>query len=93
MLFGRALNVCLAGVVLLAGCSAPTAAGVHEVSVHEFVFGAFGGRGLDLRDVCVSSAPQSFELRRSALDYVLSVVSIGMYVPHRVRVRCEARTR
>ena len=91
MLVGRALNVCIACTLFVAGCAARNATGVHEVSVHQFVFGAFGGRALDLRDVCVGSAAQSFELRRSFSDYVVSVLSLGMYVPHQVRVRCEER--
>ncbi|HET9931520.1 MAG TPA: hypothetical protein VFQ35_12560 [Polyangiaceae bacterium] len=91
MLFGRALKVCFACVAFVGGCAAPNATGVREVSVHEFVFGAFGGRSLDLRNVCNERPARGFELRRSALDYVLSVVSIGMYVPHRIRVECEER--
>ncbi|MFZ5894077.1 MAG: hypothetical protein ACOY0T_23655 [Myxococcota bacterium] len=88
--FGRALCVGLVSASSLLGCASARSAGTHEFEVHQYVFGAFGGRALDLRDICENGARTSFVIRRSAGDYLVSVLSVGLYVPHRVHVRCEA---
>jgi hypothetical protein len=83
----RALWSCLALGALSAGCAARPA-GVHEVAVHQYVFGAFGGRAVDVRDVCGNQAVARLAIRRAALDYVLSIATVGIYLPHRVEVQC-----
>jgi hypothetical protein len=53
------------------------------------LFGVFGGSSLDARDVCPSGEISEFEIRRSAPEYVVSIVSLGLYLPHQVRIRCR----
>ena len=74
--------------MLATSCASARASGTHEVAVNEFVFGAFGGGAFDVRDACGERGVQSIELRRAGVDYLLSLATLGMYVPHRVRVRC-----
>lgn len=58
--------------------------------MHEYLFGAFGGAALDMRDLCPKGDVSEFEIRRSASAYVVSVLTLGVYLPHQVRVRCRA---
>jgi hypothetical protein len=74
-----------------AGCTERVAPGTHEVSVHEYLFGAFGGGALDARDLCPSGSVEAFEIRRNAGAYFASIASLGLYLPHQVRVRCSQR--
>ncbi|HWA71163.1 MAG TPA: hypothetical protein VG937_02455 [Polyangiaceae bacterium] len=86
------LAVALSVGALATGCAQRLAPGVREVSVHEYLFGAFGGGALDARDLCPSGSVESFEIRRSAGAYLASIASLGLYLPHQVRVRCAARS-
>jgi hypothetical protein len=71
------------------GCAQRVAPSTREVSVHEYLFGAFGGAALDARDLCPGGDVSAFEIRRSASAYLVSVLSLGLYLPHQVRVRCR----
>jgi hypothetical protein len=64
--------------------------GVREISVQEYMFGAFGGATIDVRDVCPSGNVREVSLQRSTGDYVASVVTLGLYLPHEVRIACGA---
>lgn len=75
---------------LSSGCAQRVAPPTREFSVHEYLFGAFGGATLDARDVCPSGEISEFEVRRDAGAYVASILSLGLYLPHRVRIRCRA---
>jgi hypothetical protein len=87
----KALTLCF-GLALVTACASARPSGAHEVRVGNYVFGAFGGRGIDVRDLCGSQPARTIEVHREAIDYVVSVVTIGMYLPHRVRVRCAETT-
>jgi hypothetical protein len=76
-------------LVLSSGCAQRVAPSVREISVHEYLFGAFGGGALDARDVCPAGAISDFEIRRNAAAYLASIVSLGIYLPHQVRIRCR----
>lgn len=82
--FGSALALGLGS-----GCAQRVAPSTREISVHEYLFGAFGGSALDARDVCPSGEISEFEIRRNASAYVVSIVSLGLYLPHQVRIRCR----
>ena len=70
-------------------CAQRSAPGMREVSVHEYLFGAVGGSQIDARDLCPSRELTEFEIRRDAAAYFASIASLGLYLPHRVRVRCK----
>ncbi|MGC4091355.1 MAG: hypothetical protein QM756_26445 [Polyangiaceae bacterium] len=90
-MFGRLRLTLLAATLLTSAGCASNRAGTHEVNVHEFVFGAFGGRALDVRDVCGDRPTTSLATRRSGLDYLFSVLSLGLYLPHRIQLRCAEK--
>lgn len=71
------------------GCAQRVAPSTREISVHEYLFGVFGGSALDARDVCPSGEISEFEIRRSASAYAVSILTLGLYLPHQVRVRCR----
>ncbi len=84
----------LAGAALLAGCASRTVAPtVRELTVREYLFGAFGGAAVDIRDLCPSGGAQRLSIERHAGDYMASVLSFGLYLPHRLRVRCAPAER
>jgi hypothetical protein len=87
----RLSSFCASALVLGlgSGCAQRIAPPLREISVHEYLFGAFGGSALDVRDICPSGEASDFEIRRSASAYALSIVSLGLYLPHQVRVRCR----
>lgn len=58
--------------------------------MHEYLFGAFGGAAFDLRDLCPGGEVSEFEIRRNASAYLVSIVSLGVYLPHQVRIRCRS---
>jgi hypothetical protein len=70
-------------------CGAPAvAAHEREILVRTWVFGAFGSRSVDVRDLCGADRARRVEFARRFPDYVAGVVTLGMYVPHRIRVEC-----
>jgi hypothetical protein len=80
-------------LALSSGCAQRVAPPAREFSVHEYLFGAFGGATLDARDVCPSGEISEFEIRRDAAAYIVSIASLGLYLPHRVRIRCRVSGR
>jgi hypothetical protein len=58
------------------------------VLVRSWVFGAFGSRSVDVRDLCGKADAERVEFERRFSDYLVGVVTLGMYVPHRIRVEC-----
>jgi hypothetical protein len=77
--------------LLLSGCATIPEAG--RARVHHFVFGLAGGAELDVRDLCPSGKTATIEVYRSFSAYVASILSLGMYVPYDVRLRCVPRAR
>jgi hypothetical protein len=76
-------------LALASACAQRATPPIREISVHEYLFGAFGGRALDARDVCPSGVISDFEIRRDASAYLASIASLGIYLPHEVRIRCR----
>ena len=77
--------------LLAAGCTTVPEAG--RVRVHHFFLGLAGGTAVDVREVCPSGKASSVEVYRSVSSYVASIVSLGVYFPHDVRMRCVPRAR
>jgi hypothetical protein len=84
-------RITLLSALLMAGCATVPEAG--RVRVHHFVFGLAGGTEVDARDVCPSGKVTSVEVYRSFSAYVASIVTLGLYVPYDVRMRCVPRAR
>lgn len=87
----RLLCVHALTAVLLLGCAGARDRGVREVSVHRFVFGAVGGGSVDVRDLCPSARARRIEVTRRLWAYAASLGTLGLYLPHQVRVTCETR--
>lgn len=85
---GRRLACAALGVVT-AACTPPAGLHEREFAVHRYLYGTVGSAGLDVRDVCTSGRASQVRVTRRAADYLLSVATLGIYVPHRVVVRCR----
>lgn len=72
-----------------AGCVSVPEPG--RVRVHHFFYGLAGGTGVDVRDVCPSGRASSVEVYRSFSSYVASIMTLGVYFPHDLRLRCVPR--
>jgi hypothetical protein len=83
----RATLPCLALGVMLAGCAAQRPS-VRSVWLPAYVFGAFGGGDLDVRDYCPSGSAEELSVGSSWATLGVSVATIGIYTPREVRLRC-----
>ena len=59
-----------------------------KLQQHFFLFGLIGESTIDLRKEC-STGIASFGDRATPLDWVFSVLSIGLYTPRTVMVECQ----
>jgi len=84
-------SVCVLLGALALGCAGARERGVREVSVHRFAFGALGGGSVDVRDVCPSGQARRIEVTRRLWAYAASLGTLGLYLPHQVRVTCRER--
>jgi hypothetical protein len=86
----------LAGLLLASGaaaCSARSAGkAAHETTVHRYVFGLFGGKAVDVRDVCASGDARHIRVRRPFWVHAASAATLGLYLPHRLRIECQEPT-
>ncbi|HKY37613.1 MAG TPA: hypothetical protein VJN18_16840 [Polyangiaceae bacterium] len=83
----RATLPCLALGVMLTGCAAHRS-NVRNVWLPAYVFGAFGGGDLDVRDHCASGVADELSVGSSWATLGVSVATIGIYTPREVRLRC-----
>ena len=86
----RATLSCLALGVLLAGCAAQRQS-VRSVWVPAYVFGAFGGGDVDVRDYCASGSADEVWIGSSWATLGVSVATLGIYTPREVRLRCASK--
>jgi hypothetical protein len=86
----RATLPCLALGVTLAGCAAQRP-NVRSVWLPAYVFGAFGGGDLDVRDHCASGNADELSVGSSWATLGVSVATIGIYTPREVRLRCAPK--
>ena len=57
--------------------------------VNGFGFGLFGSRSIDVRDVCQSGVARRVAVEQTPTTTVLTLVSLGVYTPRQVRIRCQ----
>jgi hypothetical protein len=73
----------------LASCAAQRA-DVRTVWLPAYAFGALGGGDLDVRDLCAAGAADELSVGSTWATLGVSVVTLGVYTPREVRVRCAA---
>ena len=81
----------LFAALLLASCAAAPGPGVRELSVHRYAFGLFGGREIDVRDLCGARELERVEVTRRFGAWAASIGTFGVYLPHQVRISCRER--
>jgi hypothetical protein len=86
----RATLPCLVLGVMLVGCAAQGSS-VRSVWLPAYVFGAFGGGDLDVRDYCASGTADELSVGSSWATLGVSIASIGIYTPREVRLRCAPK--
>lgn len=57
---------------------------------HHFLWGLAGSADVDLRDVCGELPVREVQTRGDVLTGGVTVISLGLYAPRRVRVVCAA---
>lgn len=65
---------------------------MHETTVHRYVFGLFGGKAVDVRDLCASGRAREIRVRRPFWAHAASAMTLGLYLPHTLRVECQEHT-
>jgi len=61
----------------------------HEMEIDSFFRGALPATKIPPeKEVCPKSRIENVELRMSGSDVLLSIVTLGIYVPHRVILTC-----
>jgi hypothetical protein len=73
---------------LLGGCGAGPAHN-GRVWAKSYAFGTLGQRDFDARDVCGERGAERIELVATPSTVLLSLVTLGIYTPKEVRVRCR----
>lgn len=69
----------------------PAPVPVTVYPLHDFLWGLFPDRTLPAEDrLCPGGRIRSVDLSMSATDVLLTTVTLGVYVPHRVAVKCSA---
>jgi hypothetical protein len=76
-------------LVLLCSCGSALAPNVQRVRADAYIFGLFGSRAIDLRDVCAGGAANQARITRQGWMYLASLLTLGIYVPHQVEIRCR----
>ena len=59
--------------------------------VPAYVFGIFGAKALDIRDVCASGVAQQVSIRTTPATLALGIVTFGIYTPQEVKIQCRDR--
>jgi hypothetical protein len=55
---------------------------------NSYAFGTLGEREFDARDVCGETPPRRLEVVATPATVLLSVVTLGLYVPRQVLIEC-----
>ena len=89
----------LALATVLAGCSTVTihpkdspkfsSAPTYEDSRPFYVGGLVGEERVDVKEICQDSEITQMQSQQTFKDGVLTIVTLGIYAPHTVKVWCE----
>ncbi len=85
----------VAGACSLAmlGCTGSSARGpaspIHDHWLSGYVLGIWGKSELDVRDDCPNTGAASVRVGATWATLAVSVVTLGIYTPREVRVRCR----
>ncbi|HEY4157860.1 MAG TPA: hypothetical protein VGM29_07170 [Polyangiaceae bacterium] len=85
----------LAGLSLVAlscaGSTPKAVTPVHHHVVPAFLFGAFDGPELDVRNDCPNTSAESIRIGTTWSTLGLSILTLGIYTPREVSIRCKRR--
>lgn len=60
-----------------------------EFTMHSFLLGFVPGAGpTSTQDFCPGGRIEALDLRMSGLDVVMTLATVGLYVPHKAKVQC-----
>jgi hypothetical protein len=79
-----ATGLCLAGTA----CASVPASGQRRVVLPSYLFGTLEQRAFDVRDLC-SGRTTELEFTSTPSTVALSIVTLGIYTPRELRLRCE----
>lgn len=89
----------LALATVLAGCSTVTihpkdspkfsSAPTYEDSRPFYLGGLVGEERVDVKEVCANQDVKQMQSQQTFTDGLLTVVTLGIYAPHTVKVWCE----
>ena len=85
---------CLLAGALCCSCVTTTAAALPPAREHwvpGYVFGLWGKAELDVRDDCPVTGADSVRIGVTWSTILVSLVTVGMYTPREVRVRCRQK--
>ncbi len=54
-----------------------------------YAFGLVGDQSIDVRMACGSQQPVQIQARTTGTDFVVSILTLGIYTPRSVRIWCE----
>jgi len=84
---------CRQTIVLHAPPTTTSALPTRQVGwANHFLFGFVGHKAIDLRDHCVTSAVERVTLSDDALTLLVTIATVGIYVPRRVVITCAEST-
>ena len=93
----RSLRALLVAALLLSACKtvsyrtgAPGGGERTSRNASFFLFGAVGTATIDLTEACPQGV-SSWSNRKSAVDTLLSIVTLGIYTPRTIRIECAPK--
>lgn len=92
----------LAALILVSACSTvtiqPKEVGQvsskpdYQKSHHFFIMGLFGDKEIDVRKICKNTPVKQMQTVATFKDSAASIVTMGVYTPHTVKVWCDKNT-
>lgn len=86
-------------VISLAGCSSVTihpkqnikyaSHPTYEESFDFFLWGLIGEERVNVKNICQEKTATQMQSQATATDVILTILTLGIYAPHSVKVWCE----
>ena len=73
----------------LLGCAASSPPPEARFWASTYAFGTLGEHEFDVRDVCGARGVERMEVVATPATVLLSVATLGMYIPRQVQIRCR----